>query len=195
MLLIIMLVVGLCSASASAGGLFLDKYPQTSSFESSSKIFYQLANKGTHPHFTDKVKGHSYQLIYGSYLLPYVDRCHAEKKPLKLMEVGMGCNPKTAMKKKGVDIWAHILDQPEDSIWIAEFNVQCLKKMRRGNMVPEGVHVLVGDQSNVTTLDSWVAESQGEYDIFIDDGGHSNNQIMTTFDRMWKEVKPGGEWH
>lgn len=108
------------------------------------------------------------------------------------MEVGMGCNPRTAMKKKGVDIWAHIFTQPEDSVYIAEFNEQCLKKMRRGNMVPEGVTVLIGDQSNVTTLDRWVVESQGGYDIFIDDGGHSNNQIMTTFDRMWPEVKPGG---
>lgn len=126
-------------------------------------------------------------------MLPYIDRSHADKRPFKLMEIGMGCNPSTAMKKKGVDIWAHLLNQPEDSIWIAEYNTQCLMKMRRGNMIPEGVNVVVGDQSNLTTLDSWVQQSGGQYDVFIDDGGHSNNQIMTTFKRMWQEVKPGGE--
>jgi hypothetical protein len=187
-----LLLVGIFPIVYAKGGLFLDNYPYSSSLENSSRIFYKLANQGTHPHFTDKVKGHSYQLLYGSYLLPYVDRSHADKKPLKLMEVGMGCNPKTAMKKKGVDIWAHIFNQPEDSIWIAEFNEQCLKKMRHGNMIPQGVNVLIGDQSDEVTLDSWIEQSQGSYDIFIDDGGHSNNQIMTTFKKMWKEVKPGG---
>ena len=176
----------------SYNSLYLNNYPLTNSVENSSRVFYKLANKATSPHHTDKVHGHSFQLLYGMFLLPYIDRHHAQKKPLKLMEVGMGCNPKTALKKKGVDIWSSLLNKPQDSIWIAEFNEQCLKKMKRGNMIPDNVGVVVGDQANETTLDSWINETQGSFDIFIDDGGHSNNQIMTTFRKMWKEVKPGG---
>mmetsp|Transcript_20783 Transcript_20783/g.34993 ORF Transcript_20783/g.34993 Transcript_20783/m.34993 type:complete len:276 (+) Transcript_20783:86-913(+) len=187
-------VVGTLSSPllTSAEELFLKNYPHTSSMENSSRIFQKLANRATHPHFTDKVLGHSFQLLYGAFLLPFIDRFHADKAPLKLMEVGMGCNPKTAMKKKGVDIWAQLLNQPEDSIWIAEYNERCLTKMKRGNMIPSGVNVVTGDQANKTTLEGWIVESGGNYDVFIDDGGHSNNQIMTTFNHMWPQVKPGG---
>lgn len=179
--------------SLASARLFLDSYPHTSSLQNSSKLFQKLANEATNPYVTDKVKGHSYQLLYGAFLLPYIDRMHADKAPLKLMEVGMGCNPRTAMKKKGVDIWAKLLSQPEDSIWVAEYNEMCLARMRKGDMIPRGVNVVVGDQSNETTLDRWIDETGGQYDIFIDDGGHSNMQIMTTFKKMWPQVKPGGE--
>ena len=55
-----------------------------------------------------------------------------------------------------------------------------------------GIHPLVGRQDNVKTLKRWMVESDGRFDAIIDDGGHSNKMISTTFKVLWHHVKPGG---
>lgn len=50
-----------------------------------------------------------------------------------------------------------------------------------------------GDQGNASAVEQWVVESGGDFDFVIDDGGHFNNQILTTFDILWnKALKKGG---
>jgi hypothetical protein len=38
-------------------------------------------------------------------------------------------------------------------------------------------HTLIGDQEDAKTLQSWVKESGGNFDIIVDDGGHHNNHM------------------
>jgi hypothetical protein len=58
--------------------------------------FYQLALSCSS--VTDKVSApsskrhHKYQLMYGTFLLPYVRRQWLLNKPIKFFEIGLGCN-------------------------------------------------------------------------------------------------------
>ena len=54
------------------------------------------------------------------------------------------------------------------------------------------VNILVGDQGDPAVLDEWIETSGGDFDIIIDDGGHSNCQIWTSFEKLWPTFKPGG---
>lgn len=56
----------------------------------------------------------------------------------------------------------------------------------------EGINTLTGDQVKGSTLDSWIEQSGGNFDVIIDDGGHHNCQIWTSFQKLWPTVKPGG---
>ena len=60
------------------------------------------------------------------------------------------------------------------------------------NGMLDGINTLTGDQGNVTVLDSCIQNSGGDFDVVIDDGGHTNCQIWTTFLKLWPTVKPGG---
>jgi hypothetical protein len=49
-----------------------------------------------------------------------------------------------------------------------------------------------GDQGNVTVLNRWIKESGGKFHVIIDDGGHRNSQIKTSFDVLFeKALLPG----
>ena len=56
----------------------------------------------------------------------------------------------------------------------------------------EGLNILVGDQGDPKVLDEWIQQSGGEFDVIIDDGGHIQCQIWTSFEKLWPTVKPGG---
>jgi hypothetical protein len=50
-----------------------------------------------------------------------------------------------------------------------------------------------GDQGDKATVESWVAKSGGQFHVIIDDGGHKNAQIKTSFDVLFEQaLLPGG---
>jgi hypothetical protein len=51
---------------------------------------------------------------------------------------------------------------------------------------------VTGDQADGAFLDRFIAEHGSDFDIIIDDGGHTMNQQMTSLNHLWKAVKPGG---
>ncbi|PHH79423.1 hypothetical protein CDD80_4876 [Ophiocordyceps camponoti-rufipedis] len=55
-------------------------------------------------------------------------------------------------------------------------------------------HVFVGDQADSVFLDQFVANAtaDGLFDLVIDDGGHTMKQQITSLERLWPVVKPGG---
>merc|ERR1711918_218223 len=70
--------------------------------------------------------------------------------------------------------------------------MNCVDKIKAQGMLPKHLHVLVGDQEHPEVLQGWIKESGGMFDVVIDDGGHTNKQIKTSFDYLWPHVKPGG---
>lgn len=133
---------------------------------------------------TDKVSTHSYQTMYGVNLLPFMEATNGAK----LFEIGLGCDM-NYRPGASVDLWKSLF--PSATLWEAEFDAKCVQNAEANGLLA-GVQVVTGDQGNQTTVQGWVAESGGDFDVVIDDGGHENKQIRASFEILWPHVKPGG---
>mmetsp|Transcript_13046 Transcript_13046/g.17037 ORF Transcript_13046/g.17037 Transcript_13046/m.17037 type:complete len:281 (+) Transcript_13046:187-1029(+) len=131
---------------------------------------------------TDKVTTHTYQIMYGQYLMPYY---HLHPN-MKMLEIGLGCNMNYG-PGASVALWRKIFPQAE--VWEAEFDEECVNK-KKDDL--KGINIMTGDQSNNTDLDRWIVESGGNFDVIIDDGGHHSCQVWTSFQKLWPTVKRGG---
>lgn len=141
---------------------------------------------------TDKVTTHNYQTLYTKYF-------ESETRPPvnKLFEIGFGCHLKgkghaKAGKRggRGVKLWRRYF--PAAEIWSAEYVSSCPNVFAK--MLAElNVSMVTGDQSNASTLMTWVNITKGNFDVIIDDGGHSNENIYNAFNILFqKALKPGG---
>jgi len=133
---------------------------------------------------SDKFTSHSYQTMYGTFLGPLRT---ANFTP-KLLEIGLGCDMKYG-PGASVKFWQAFL--PRLELWESDFDEACVNKSRSLGLL-DGVHTLVGDQGSADTVKQWVLSSGGNFDVIIDDGGHRNTQIKTSFDILWPTLKPGG---
>lgn len=133
---------------------------------------------------TDKVTAHTYQIMYGQYLLPY----YRKHPKMKLLEIGLGCDMGYG---PGASVSLYKKLFPTADLWEAEYDAACVKKALENGML-NGFNTLVGDQGNSSVLDKWIEESGGNFDVIIDDGGHQNCQIWTSFLKLWPTLKPGG---
>lgn len=48
------------------------------------------------------------------------------------------------------------------------------------------------DQSNASALSAFIKDSGGDFDIIIDDGGHTMEQQIVSFQTLFPALKPGG---
>ncbi len=77
-------------------------------------------------------------------------------------------------------------------IWAAEHNSTCVDK-HRAQYDSLYVSPLTGDASDPRTLHSWIHTSKGNFDLIIDNGGHSNMQVYTAFMILFQHaLNPGG---
>lgn len=150
------------------------------------RYFFDTVKAQTPP--SDKVTVHTYQNMYGTFLLPY----YYHHPDMKMLEIGLGCDM-TYGPGASVAAWKALV--PEAELWMAEFDGKCVEK-HKANLTKQGVHdVLVGDQGDPQVLQQWIKQSNAtnsKFDIVIDDGGHKNCQIQATFSALWPLVKPGG---
>lgn len=146
------------------------------------KAIFKDTAKGLEP-VTDKVTTHTYDIMYGKFLLPY----YYQNPTMKMLEIGLGCNMNYG---PGASVALYKKLFPRAELWEAEYDAACVEKHRHGEL--EGINLLTGDQGDDATLDGWIDESGGNFDVVIDDGGHHNCQIWTSFKKLWPTVKPGG---
>lgn len=135
---------------------------------------------------TDKVTKHNYHTIYAKYLEP---ECST---PLvhKMFEIGLGCNIKKNNFGRSAPLWRSYF--PDAEIWFADRNEECIAKLA-GRISELGIHMVVGNQANPNTLLSWVDKTKGNFDLIIDDGGHSNLQLYNSFLILFQHaLRPGG---
>jgi hypothetical protein len=52
--------------------------------------------------------------------------------------------------------------------------------------------IFVGDQADEAFLRTFLIESSGNFDIIIDDGGHTMKQQKTSLELLWDSIKTGG---
>lgn len=156
--------------------------PTTGNAEQRSDVFLQTAFK-CQP-VTDKVTTHGYEVMYGAFLMPIMDKPGA-----KFLEIGLGCNMGYG-PGASVALWRKLF-RPDAELWEAEYNATCVDVNTRAGKL-HGIHTLVGDQGDREVLKSWVSKSGRNFDVVIDDGSHLQKHILTSFEELWPAVKSGG---
>ena len=141
---------------------------------------------------TDKVTDHSYQKMYGHFLLPMLEKFKFENKTMKFLEIGLGCGMSYG-PGASVKVWKDIFAGHDVDLWEAEFDAACVKKSKSEGKL-DGIKVVTGDQSDPAVLQRWVKESGGKFDVIIDDGGHISKQVLSSFKALWPQVNPGGNY-
>eukprot|EP00667_Euglena_gracilis_P008626 EG_transcript_8746 len=132
---------------------------------------------------TDKVDVHFYHLMYGLFLAPL-----RHTVPFKFFEIGLGCNMQYG-PGASARLWRQYL--PEADLWEADVDEACiLNHMERLQQL--GIKALHGNQADPNDLQQWIKNSGSRFNAIVDDGGHSNTMILTTFAALWEELEPGG---
>jgi len=125
----------------------------------------------THP-----VKGHGYTLHYA--LLFDAIRF----KNLKVLEIGVGGG-------ESIRMWLKYFVCSEI------YGVDIVEKTNPWNTPGAKTHPMYqffqGNQTDETMWKCWLA-SCGAPDVIVDDGGHCNTEIVTTFNCLWPSLKAGG---
>jgi len=120
-------------------------------------------------------KPHDYARHYDKLFTPI------RLNPVKLLEIG-------AAGGEGVRMWL-------EYFWIGKvYGVDIVSNTNPWNTPgPSGRYFFnQGDQASATFWACWLADHGGDLDIVIDDGGHYNDGIITSFNALWPAVKPGG---
>lgn len=161
-------------------------------------LFYDIAVNDSL--ISDKVTSHFYQVMYGMFLYPYVYLKHMHGDSIKLMEIGLGCTQAYGAGAS-VNLWQRLMSIGKtvdngvitDQIWEAEVLTDCVLEHIEKSNTFSNINLLLGDQGNIDTLNSWIKGSGGNFDIIIDDGSHRQHDIYTSFNVLWRNgLKPGG---
>lgn len=93
-------------------------------------------------------------------------------KPIRFLEIGV-------YKGGSLEMWRKYL-HPESVIVGLDIDPTCAAFDRPA----DGLHVRIGDQSDVGFLKS-VVEEFGRFDIVLDDGSHFNSHLIKSFDYLF----------
>ena len=129
---------------------------------------------------TDKVDPHHYWFMYEKYLEPL------RNKKIKMLEIGLGCDMSYG-PGKSYYTWLEFF--PNVELYYMEYDAKCAEKWAHKT---EKAKVFAGDQADVAFINRFLSEAGTDFDIIIDDGGHTMVQQMTSIEHLWKAVKPGG---
>tara|TARA_R110000851_G_scaffold271489_1_gene424143 strand:+ start:229 stop:933 length:705 start_codon:yes stop_codon:yes gene_type:complete len=80
-----------------------------------------------------------------------------------------------------------VFDESDRSGYVEEFN-----RLQDGNPYLDRSVMFEGDQSNVEDLNRFKSEHGGDFDMIIDDGGHTMEQMQTSLNHLWDSLKSGG---
>jgi hypothetical protein len=151
---------------------------------------------------TDKTGWHNYEFVYGKYFAHDSMHLHREKKVVRMLEIGLGCNMGYG-PGKSVALWKSWF--PYLDLHEMEYDVKCVEKWQTELDKLANVTVHVGDQSKQEDLDKLLLKAkvkpgkepwllgENQFDIIIDDGGHYFNQIKLSYEVLFeKALKPGG---
>jgi hypothetical protein len=125
---------------------------------------------------TDKSSAwHNYTPVYDKQF------AHLQHKPIKFLEIGF-------CKGASAHMWdqyftaatkLHFLDiDPTAYNYVQGLSARCELDMV--------------DQSNINALNQFIAKVGGEFDIIIDDGGHTMHQQITSFRVLFPQLKSKG---
>ncbi len=79
---------------------------------------------------------------------------------------------------RSAPVWREYL--PAADVWFAEFDAKCVAA-NQAKLESMGIRAVTGDQSNLTDLHRWINETGGNFDVIVDDGGHTNRMMWNSF--------------
>jgi predicted O-methyltransferase YrrM len=122
-------------------------------------------------HDTDK--GTQFTAVYDGLL------SHVREQRLRVLEIGL-------YNGGSLRMWRDYL--PNATLHGIDIDPRTLAYQEE---VPNSQVRLV-DQADAHALDAFVAELGGNYDFILDDGGHTMEQQIVSFEVLWPQVMPGG---
>ena len=75
---------------------------------------------------------------------------------------------------------------------IFEYGVEEFHKLQKDNPYLDRSIMFKGDQSNVDDIERFLSEHGSDFDMIIDDGGHTMKQIQVSLNYLWNSLKSGG---
>lgn len=121
-------------------------------------------------HGTDKLSAHFYTEVYEYFFYPIKDEAR------KICEIGIGNGASLRMFR---DYFPNAVIYGIDINDAPGLNSDRLK-------------TFVADQANRAQLKSFIDIYGGDFDIILDDGGHTMKQQQVSLGYLFKYVKPGG---
>ena len=116
-------------------------------------------------------KWHHYFDVYERYFASYKDR------PVNILEIGISHGGSLQMWRKYFGEQANI--------FAVDINPECKK------FEDEKTKIFIGSQEDEKFLDSLLSQLP-VLDLLIDDGGHTMNQQIVSFNKLFSSVKDGG---
>jgi hypothetical protein len=103
-----------------------------------------------------------------------------------MLEIGLGCDMKYG---PGASYYTWLEYFSNVDLYYIEYDAACAQKWAH---LTTGAKIFAGDQSDLSFLQHFLSSTGGEFDIIIDDGGHTMSQQRTSLSILWDAVKPGG---
>lgn len=133
-------------------------------------------------HGTDKATVHpGNPHCYTPHYERYFDALKYE--PIRFIEIGVGGG-------ESIQTWLDYFPRAK------VYGVDIVRDTNPWNTPIPKAHVryqfVCGSQSDPTFWKCFAADHGGDWDVVVDDGGHTSEQIITTFNGLWHAVKPGG---
>lgn len=124
---------------------------------------------------TDKSSlGHNYTKIYEKYFE------NKRYEPLKILEIGF-------LGGSSARMWHEYF--PNAQLYFIDIDPKCYQRM---DGLSSRVRLFMKDQANKHHLQSFLKEVGADFDIIIDDGGHTMRQQQISFIHLFSAVKKGG---
>ena len=137
---------------------------------------------------TDKVTVHQYEALYSVHIDPLIHH-HRFDTGFKMLEIGLGCNMKWGVGASA-KMWRELF--PVSQLWFGEYDKDCVHA-QAATLKSLDINVVTGDQADQATLHEWVRQTTGGFHLIVDDGGHSNTQILNSFNTLFHDaLVPGG---
>jgi predicted O-methyltransferase YrrM len=128
----------------------------------------------------DYFENHEHRLIHKwmHYFEIYERHFHQFRgKDMTMLEFGV-------LHGGSLQMWKHYFG-PGAKITGADINPRCAE------LAEERIDIIIADQENRESLKNIVA-TRPQFDIILDDGGHTMTQQITTFQELWFHLKDGG---
>ena len=105
---------------------------------------------------------------------------------IKMLEIGLGCDMGYG---PGASYYTWLEYFPHVDLYYIEYDAECAHKWANST---DKATIFTGDQADTEFLTEFMLTVGGNFDVIIDDGGHTMNQQRASLKTLWPAIKPGG---